>query len=46
MPSGQTGLILGVDTTTYLVKDVERAKKFYRDTMGLPLSSEFGDQGC
>jgi len=38
--------ILGIDTTTYLVKDVERAKKFYRDVMGLPLTSEFGDQGC
>jgi predicted enzyme related to lactoylglutathione lyase len=38
--------ILGIDTTTYLVKDVARAKAFYRDVMGLPLSSEYGDQGC
>lgn len=38
--------ILGIDTTAYLVKDVERAKKFYRDVIGLPLSSEFGDLGC
>jgi predicted enzyme related to lactoylglutathione lyase len=40
-----TGTILGIDTTTYLVKDVARAKKFYRDVMGMPLSSEYGDQG-
>ena len=38
--------IVGVDTTAYLVKDVERAKKFYRDVMGLPLTSEFGGQGA
>jgi len=38
--------ILGVDTTAYLVKDVERAKKFYRDLMGLKLTSEFGGQGA
>ncbi len=38
--------ILGIDTTAYLVKDIERAKKFYRDVIGLPLTSEFGDQGC
>ena len=38
--------ILGIDTTTYLVKDIERAKRFYRDTLGLPLTSEFGTQGC
>ena len=39
-------MVLGIDTTAYLVKDVERAKKFYRDTMGLTLTSEFGGQGC
>src|SRR5579872_4540863 len=38
--------ILGIDTTAYLVKDVERAKNFYRDVMGLPLTSEFGGQGA
>jgi len=38
--------IVGIDTTAYLVKDVERAKKFYRDTLGLPLTNEFGDQGA
>jgi predicted enzyme related to lactoylglutathione lyase len=42
----QNSPILGIDATTYLVKDVERAKKFYRDVMGFPLTTEFGDQGC
>lgn len=38
--------ILGIDTTAYLVKDVPRAIKFYRDIMGLPLTNEFGGQGA
>ena len=46
MATATNATILGIDTTTYLVKDVERAKKFYRDVMGMPLASEFGDQGC
>lgn len=40
------GPIVGIDTTTYLVKDPERAKKFYRDQLGLTLTNEFGDQGA
>jgi predicted enzyme related to lactoylglutathione lyase len=46
MQTSKKSLILGIDTTTYLVKDVARAKAFYRDVMGLPLTAEFGDQGC
>jgi predicted enzyme related to lactoylglutathione lyase len=46
MQTDKKSRILGIDTTTYLVKDVERAKAFYRDVMALPLTSEFGDQGC
>ena len=46
MQAGENKWVLGIDTTAYLVKDVERAKKFYRDVMGLPLTSEYGDQGC
>lgn len=38
--------IVGIDTTAYLVKDVDRATKFYRDVMGLPVTSEFGGQGA
>jgi len=46
MQTSQAAFVLGIDTTTYLVKDVDRAKRFYRDVIGLPLTSEFGDQGC
>jgi predicted enzyme related to lactoylglutathione lyase len=46
MASDQKPKVLGVDTTTYLVKDVERAKKFYRDVIGLPLRTEIAKQGC
>src|SRR5690348_4526163 len=45
-PTSKKPAILGIDTTTYLVKDVERAKKFYRDVIGLPLTGEFENQGC
>ena len=38
--------VRGIDVTTYLVKDVERAKAFYRDTMGFKVTQEYGDQGC
>ncbi|MBV8204382.1 MAG: VOC family protein [Candidatus Eremiobacteraeota bacterium] len=38
--------VLGIDTTTYLVKDVERAKQFYRDIIGLPLRREIRSQGA
>jgi len=37
--------VRGIDITTYLVKDVPRAKAFYRDTMGLELTHDYGDQG-
>ena len=46
MASQTQGPILGIDSTTYLVKDVARAKAFYRDVMGLPLASEYGDLGA
>jgi predicted enzyme related to lactoylglutathione lyase len=32
--------IKGIDVHTYLVKDPKRAVKFYRDTLGLPMSVE------
>jgi len=41
-----TPKVLGIDTTTYLVKDVERAKTFYRDVIGLSFRHEIGNQGC
>ena len=45
MPAEQPK-VLGIDTTTYLVKDVERAKKFYRDVIGLSFKHDIGSQGC
>ena len=38
--------IKGIDITTYLVKDVERATKFYRDVMGMKTTMEYGGQGA
>jgi len=34
--------IRGIDTTSYLVKDVGRAKKFYSDLFGFEPTLEFG----
>jgi len=45
MAHDTNGLILGIDITTYQVKDVPRAKAFYRDVMGMPLTSEYGEPG-
>ena len=38
--------IKGIDIVAYLVKDVDRAKTFYRDTLGLPLTLDYGPQGA
>ncbi len=38
--------ITGIDITVYLVEDVERAKSFYRDTLGLPMGTDYGPQGA
>ncbi|HEX3549725.1 MAG TPA: VOC family protein [Candidatus Elarobacter sp.] len=35
-------MIVGIDFTRYFVKDMERATRFYRDTIGLPLTKTFG----
>ncbi|HTJ24947.1 MAG TPA: VOC family protein [Candidatus Limnocylindria bacterium] len=37
--------IKGIDITTYLVQDGERAKAFYRDKLGLKLTGDYGPQG-
>ncbi len=34
--------INGIDFTTYLVKNLERAISFYRDTLGLTVTKSFG----
>ncbi len=38
--------IHGIDVTTYLVQDVNRAIEFYRDKLGLKLDSRYGDLGA
>jgi catechol 2,3-dioxygenase-like lactoylglutathione lyase family enzyme len=39
--------IEGIDCTVYLVKDLDRALKFWRDTMGLTVTQEYpGDTGA
>lgn len=41
-----TTAIKGIDVTTYLVEDPERAKAFYRDKLGLNVTQEYGGQGA
>ncbi|MBC5829331.1 MAG: VOC family protein [Candidatus Eremiobacteraeota bacterium] len=38
--------IKGIDITTYLVKDVERATKFYTETMGMRVTMDYRGQGA
>jgi predicted enzyme related to lactoylglutathione lyase len=38
--------IKGIDIVTYLAQDAERAKAFYRDTLGLAVTAEYGSQGA
>ena len=33
--------ITGMDTVAYLIKDVARARRFYEDTLGLTVETEF-----
>ena len=33
--------ITGIDTVAYLIKDVARARRFYEDTLGLSVETEF-----
>ena len=46
MQTAEAVAVRGIDVTTYLVKDAERAKKFYRDTMGFDLTMDYGPQGA
>jgi predicted enzyme related to lactoylglutathione lyase len=45
MAATQTVTIRGIDISTYLVKDAERAKKFYSETLGLKMTNDFGPSG-
>lgn len=44
MPT-QTVTIRGIDITAYLVQDVDRAMKFYTDTLGLKMTQSYGPNG-
>jgi predicted enzyme related to lactoylglutathione lyase len=46
MQTAEAVTVRGIDISTYLVKDVARAKAFYRDTMGFDVTLEYGDQGA
>jgi predicted enzyme related to lactoylglutathione lyase len=38
--------IKGIDIVTYLAQDAERAKAFYRDVLGLSVTTDYGPQGA
>jgi len=46
MPSTETAAtVRGIDITAYLIKDTERAKKFYGEILGLKMTFDYGPQG-
>jgi predicted enzyme related to lactoylglutathione lyase len=46
MATATATAITGIDVHCYLVKEPERAIKFYRDVLGLPLARELGGNGA
>ena len=38
--------VRGIDITVYLIKDAERAKKFYSETMGFKKTGDYGPNGA
>lgn len=46
MDVAQKTAIKGIDITTYLVKDVERATKFYTEAMGMKVTMDYRGQGA
>lgn len=45
MAVAQSTAIQGIDVAAYLVKDVDRAKKFWQDTMGCKMTMDYGPFG-
>lgn len=45
MPTTQTVTVRGIDITAYLIKDADRAKKFYQETLGLEMTGDYGPSG-
>jgi catechol 2,3-dioxygenase-like lactoylglutathione lyase family enzyme len=46
MPVVNSTAIKGIDIVTYLAQDAERAKAFYRDILGLAVTTDYGPQGA
>lgn len=46
MPVVNSSAIKGIDIVTYLAQDGERAKAFYRDALGLSVTTDYGPQGA
>jgi predicted enzyme related to lactoylglutathione lyase len=45
MQATQATTIRGIDISMYLVKDAERAKRFWSETMGLKMTQDYGSNG-
>jgi predicted enzyme related to lactoylglutathione lyase len=45
MPVAQSTAIRGIDVAVYTVKDADRAKKFWQETMGCTMTSDYGPNG-
>lgn len=45
MAVAQSTAIQGVDVSVYLVKDVDRARKFWEETMGCMMTMDYGPYG-
>jgi predicted enzyme related to lactoylglutathione lyase len=46
MQTAEAVTVRGIDISTYFIKDVARAKAFYRDTMGFDITLDYGDNGA
>ena len=45
MAIAQSTALQGIDIAVYLVQDVDRAKKFWQDTMGCTMTEDYGPYG-
>ena len=45
MAVAQSTAIKGIDIAVYIVKDAERAKKFWQETMGCNMTFDYGELG-
>jgi len=45
MAVAQSTAIRGIDIAVYIIKDADRAKKFWQETMGCKMTNDFGPYG-